>query len=275
MKSYKKLIVRLIALCTLTVIMAVGCGKKQTDSSVEDVKGRGVLRVAILNYDTSLMYFDSEANAYRGLEAEVIDVIASALGVEVEYVPTAKDQMFNAVNVGNADIAIGYIDENNTNISTVAKTMSYGGEDLYIVSPRGVYASNLNVFDKKVVGVSTLIDANAYGNLYTSGVEDVLKYNGTQSVIADLKSNKIAGYICYRSEGSAIAESGEFQIQSCKELEREAFVIISSKSSGNLIVGCNNHIEAYLTGEELPTWVKAQLEEENKKKVDDNSLYKN
>lgn len=273
MKSYKRLIVSLAAMCMLVATMMVGCGKKQEDNSVDAIQSRGTLRVAILNYDTSLMYFDSEANAYRGLEAEVVDVIANALGVEVEYIPTTKEQLYNSVNVGSADIAIGYIDTNSSNISTVSKTISYGGEDLYVVSPRGIYAGNLNVFEKKAVGVSGLIDANAYGNLYTSGIDDVLLYNGTQSVIDSLRNNSIAGYVCYRSEGSAIAETGEFQIQSCYDLEREEFVIISSKSNGNLITGCNNHIKAYLKGEELPRWIAAQIEEEKKHKVDDNSLF--
>lgn len=277
MKVLSKKIVSLSLLMVMLISMLSGCGLQgQADTSVADVQARGVLKVAIPDYDTSLLYYNDNVQAYRGLEAEVIDVIAQGLGVSVEYIPCTKEQMYNSISLGSADLAIGYIDENSSNASGFARTMSYGGENLYIVSPRGVYAGNLNVFDGKVVGVSSLIDSAAYGPLYVSGVENVMIYNSTASISEALQNNSIAGYLCYRSEGEVLTSSGDFQIQSSKELSREYFVIIALPTYYGLVNSCNDSINGYLEGEILPTWIQ---EEQNKQDVQDgidsNSLFNN
>lgn len=273
MKSLFKRIVSTVVTSVMLLTIATGCGNQVEDLSVNNIRTRGSIRVAIPNYDSSLLYFDEKAQAYRGKEAEVVDVIATALGVTAEYIPSTKEQMYNSLTIGSADIIIGYLDANSANIANYGKTVSYGGENLYVISPRGVYVGNLGVFSGKIVGVSSLIDSSAYGNVYTSGVESVQLYNNTESVIEALKSGAIAGYICYRSEGDVIASSGEFQIQSCNDLKREEFVVAMLPTASNLLIGCNNHIEAYLEGTELPTWIEYELEEQKKNEVDSNSLF--
>lgn len=275
MKVLSKKIVSLSLLMIILVSMLAGCGmQKQVDTSVSDVQSRGVLRVAVPDYDTSLLYYNSSVQAYRGLEAEVIDVIAQGLGVSVEYIPCTREQMYNSISLGSADLAIGYIDENSSNASSYARTISYGGENLYIVSPRGVYAGNLNVFEKKVVGVSSLIDSAAYGALYVSGVENVMIYNSTASISEALLNNSIAGYLCYRSEGEVLTSSGDFQIQSSKELSREYFVAIALPTYYGLINSCNDSINGYLEGEILPTWIQEeQNKQEQQDEIDNNSLF--
>lgn len=275
MKSHMRMLVSTIAMCILTMGLITGCGNKQKDNSVETVISQGTLKVAIPNYDTAFLYFDKNINQYRGIEAEVATVIAQDLGVSVEYLPVSKDSLTNEVKLGNADIAIGHIDTYNSDISSVLSSISYGGEDLYVISPRGIYVGNLDVFDKKPVGVSAVIDQSAYSGLYTSGAANVVSYSDTMSVVDALRNNSIAGYVCYRAEGAAIAESGEFQIQSCKDLPRESFVIISSQICGKLIEECNKCIEAYLNGEMIPEWVQAEDNVNMPQQIDGNSLYNN
>lgn len=273
MKSLFKRIVTLTVVSVMSVLVFAGCGNQQVDTSVNDIKTRGVLRVAIPNYNTSLLYYDDNAGAYRGKEAEVVDVIAQALGVTVEYTPSSKEQMYNSLTMGTADITVGYLDENSANLSNYYKTVSYGGENLYVVTPRGVYVGDLIVFSGKNVGVSSLIDSAAYSEVYTSGAAGVQLYNTTDSAREALKSGAIAGYVCYRSEGDVLVGTGEFQIQSCNELARENFVIAMLPTANNLLIGCNNHIEAYLEGTEVPTWVAEAIEEQKKQEKNSNSLF--
>ncbi|MBR6344110.1 MAG: transporter substrate-binding domain-containing protein [Lachnospiraceae bacterium] len=253
----KSLIKKITIACmtVLTAFIVAGCGNAQTDTSVTDIIARGSFRVAIPDYDTSLLYYDTEAGAFRGTEAEIIDVIASSLGVPVQYVEVPKAELMLAVANGNADVAIGYIDQNSSSLQNYGKTLSYGGENLYVVSPRGVYVGSLTVFKDNKVGVSNLIDQNAYGPVYNCGAAEVLIYDNSQSVIAALSNDEIEGYVCYQSEAQYLISTGDFQVQSCVDLEREEFVIGTLASNTELISGSNNLIKMYLEGKKAASWM--------------------
>ena len=253
----KKLLKKFTIACmtALTVFTITACGKGQTDTSVSDIVARGTFRVAIPEYDTSLLYYDAEAGAFRGTEAEIIDVISVSLGVPVEYVEVPRGELLLAVANGNADMAIGYIDQNSSSLQNYGKTISYGGENLYVVSPKGVYVGSLTVFKDNKVGVSNLIDSNAYGSVYNCGAAEVLIYDNSQSVISALVNDEIEGYICYQSEAEYLISSGEFQVQSCADLDREEFVIATLASNTELISGSNNLIKMYLEGQKTASWM--------------------
>ena len=273
MRTFVKKIVSVSCMVAMLLCIMTGCGNQNVDTSVNDIRTRGVLKVAVPNYDTALLYKDETVNAYRGTEAEVVDVIAQALQVSVEYVPCTKDQMLNAVLVGTADLAIGYIDEQSNSISNLGKTISYGGENLYVVSPRGVFVGNLSVLSGKTIGVSSLIDPAAYGEVYTAGADGVLLYNATSAVVDAFHNGNIAGYICYRAEGATLSEDGEFQIQSSNDLSTENFVMVTLPTKTGLLAGCNSHIKAYLEGTELPTWVAERIEKEKQEESAAQSIF--
>lgn len=258
-KSFIKL--SLLFILILTMGMMAGCGAAAQDTSVGEIQSRGVFRVAIPDYDTSLLYYDTEAGAFRGTEAEVVDIIATSLGVPVEYVEVPKSDLLLAVSNQQADMAIGYIDKNSTAASSYGLTISYGGENLYVISPKGVYVGSLTVFKDNKVGVSNLIDASAYSPIYNCGAAEVLMYDNSQSVISALQNDDIKGYVCYQSEAKFLLSSGEFQVQSCVDLEREEFVMATFADRTELLAGCNNLIKGYLEGTKRASWVPAPEEE--------------
>lgn len=274
MKSFiKKAVVTF--LCTLmTGLFVTGCGQP-ADTSITDIRTAGILKVGIPNYDTDLLHFDTEANGFRGVEAEVIDVLSQGIKVPVEYVELDKAEMLNALNTGVIDIAIGYIDINSAAINTYGKSVAYGGEDLYVVTPRGVYAGSLRVFQDKTIGVSDLIDNAGYENVYSNGVVNVITFSDSQGVMQALNNNDIAGYICYKSEAVFLEQSGEYQIQSCIELPKEMFTIVMLPNRTELIGGCNALLDEYLNGETTPTWVTEKKEDDNKNAINAESLFNN
>lgn len=265
-----------IKICAITLSIAAcisGCGDKQEDTSVSDIQARGVMKVAVPDHDTSLLYYDNEALAYRGAEAELIDILSQSMGVPAEYVVVSDDQLINSLAVGGADIAIGYIDEQSAELSDYAKTISYGGEDLFVVSPRGMYVGSLTVLKDSTVGVSSRIDSHAYNEVYYSGAANVVVYSDSQSVLSAFQNDDIEGYICYRSEAEFLVESGELQVQSCRDLQRENFVIAMLPGKNLLLSGCNSLIEAYLSGDAVACW--NQVKDVPEEEVHSESLFEN
>ena len=239
------------------IVCLCGCGKPK-DQSVENIRSRGVLNVAIPNYDTSMLYYDEEAGAYRGEEAEIIDIIGSAIGVPVQYIPVDKAVLEQQVVLGTADIAIGRINQDSAAITDLGKTLSYGGEDLYVVTPRGVYCGDLSIFDNQTVGVSNMIYDSAYSALYYQNEIVINKYSSSDSVISDLSAGNIMGYVCYRAEAEYILSQGDFQIQNAPGITAESYVMVTAPESYALISGCNNRISAYLENSVSANWISAE-----------------
>lgn len=274
MKSVLKKIVLTVITASLAALTLIACGQP-ADTSITDIRNANVLKVGIPNYDTDLLYYDNESSSFRGVEAEIADVFSQGIQVPVQYVELSKDEMLNSLNAGAIDVAIGYIDINSSAIANYGKTISYGGEDLYLVTPRGIYAGSLKVFQSKSVGVSDLIDKAAYEAVYSNGVVNVFTYDNSQNVVSALRNQDIAGYICYKSEAQYLASSGEFQVQSCNDLKREEFTVVMLPNRTELINGCNSLIGEYLEGVTTPTWITNANEEDKKNNVNAESLFGN
>lgn len=277
MKTFIKKFLTLSACAVTSIFVLSGCGKEVQDTSVDDIRARGSFKVGILNYDTDLMYYDADIDAFRGTDAEVVDILSQSLGVPVEYTEmSSKDEMINAVKTGTIDIAIGNLNSSSQDIADLGKTLSYGNGNIYIVSPRGVYIGDLSVLKNQKVGVSQRLDKAAYENVYYSGATDVRIYSNSQSVYDALNDKTIAGYVCYKSEAQYLASDGSLQVQSCKKLPEENYVIVALPEKTRLIAGCNGLIESYLSGEAKTTW---QIQEEeataSANLVEDSKLFDN
>lgn len=247
----------------LSVVLAIGltaCGE-EPDYSVVNIQQAGVLRVAVPDYETSMFYYDAEAEDYRGTEAEVIDIIATAIGVPVEYTKFPKESLATAVLSGSADLAIGQIHADDMETQGVATSITYGSEKLYVVTPRGILAGDLKVFEDQGVGVSSRLTQKSFEKLiYVPGVT-LSTFNNSDTVIGALSYGNIRGYVCYESEANYIVENGDFQIQSTPGLLDEQFVIIMDPSKTNLIIGTNSKIKAFLNGEVTASWIVVESDE--------------
>lgn len=258
MKLVKRLGCLLIS--AMFVATVTGCGE-EPDYSVANIQAAGLLKVAVPDTDSALFYYDEEAEDYRGTEAEVIDIIAQALGVITEFYPMSSDSMAAAVLSGSCDLAIGHLRATDFKETGVAISKSYGGEKLYMVTPRGVYAGRLDIFANKAVGVSAGLSQEAFNELvYVSGIS-LSTFNDSDTVVGALSYGNIQGYVCYESEALYILENGDFQMQSTPGLLEEAYSIIADPIKVNLIIGTNSKIDDYLNGTRKASWITEESSE--------------
>ena len=87
-------------------VLTAGCAKK-TSGAVERIQALGNLRAAIV--DTQSRYTQLEGETLVGIEPELVQWIADALGVTVQYQVCNKSEALAAVAAGEADIALGCI----------------------------------------------------------------------------------------------------------------------------------------------------------------------
>ena len=89
----------------LVVLMLGGCDAVHHGEGLERVRKQGVLRVAV---DPSFPPFESidGSNQIVGLDIDLATLLAEQLGVEVQFVPTTYDGLYDALTTGRADVII-------------------------------------------------------------------------------------------------------------------------------------------------------------------------
>ncbi len=245
-EDMRKKIGCMVLFVLLYAVAAVGCGKKE-DQSVAEIQSGGVLRVAVPDTESVLFCQDEETGTYQGEEAELVALIAEALGVSVQYLPADRESFVGQLSAGEADIAIGSIMEDSYLVQNHLYSTSYGSGYVYVVTLRGLYAGDITVFSDKAVGVSAQLAPESANDLYAVDGITLQSYDNISSVSADLVGGKIAGYVCYQPEAEALLELGDYQAQDAVGVGREDYVILAPSGSSKLIEGVNLVIRQYRT----------------------------
>ena len=103
------------AICML--LLSTGCqatdesresssGAAQTQTKVEEIQARGVLKVGTAGDYQPMSYLDPQAGRYVGFDAELAEDLASSLGVDIEYVETSWPTLMDDTLAGKFDLAI-------------------------------------------------------------------------------------------------------------------------------------------------------------------------
>jgi cyclohexadienyl dehydratase len=91
----------------LATILALGPAQAQQASRLDDIVKRGSLRVGMTGDYLPFTYLDKATGKFRGFDVDMAEALGKALGVRVEYVPTAWPQLMKDFEADNFDIAMG------------------------------------------------------------------------------------------------------------------------------------------------------------------------
>ena len=85
---------------------AVWSAQRGLSGTLAEIRTRGVLRVGTAGDYQPMSYLDPESGRYVGFDAELAEDLASALDVELEYVPTSWPTLMEDTLSGKFDLAI-------------------------------------------------------------------------------------------------------------------------------------------------------------------------
>lgn len=236
------------ALIAAGILLTVsGCsGGKKTDR-VKMIQDAGVLKVAIV--DTNSRYTSLEGQTPVGLEPELVQTIAGALGVAPEYQIVSKDEALQAVSGGLADMAIGCINGSSRLTTEYQLSTAYGKGFFYAVTKKGDYTLTVGAFEDSSVGVDRGLDEDSRTQIYKASGVTVNEYGSAQEAAADIKDGRIRAYICYEDQAKALLEDSSLQVQNVANLEPEEFVILTGKGETTLGSGIDVLIRQFLEKE--------------------------
>lgn len=93
----------------LIACAAIAPGLAQTATKLEEIIARGVLRVGLSGDYRPFSMQDKATNQYSGIDVEMANSLAAALGVRLVIVPTTWRDLIADVNSGQFDIGMGGI----------------------------------------------------------------------------------------------------------------------------------------------------------------------
>jgi len=98
-----RMISRLMTAVVLMLVIFTACAAK--NQTLDRIRAAGVLRIAIDPSFSPFEFVDGE-NKPAGFDVDMALEIAEALGVELQFVTTGYDALYDALTVGRADIII-------------------------------------------------------------------------------------------------------------------------------------------------------------------------
>ncbi|HLZ01389.1 MAG TPA: transporter substrate-binding domain-containing protein [Bradyrhizobium sp.] len=101
----RNLIGRLI--CLLAALAVTVSAHAQQPSRLDQIISRGTLRVGTTGDYLPFTSLDKETRKFRGFDVDMAEALGKALGVKVEFVPTAWPQMMKDFEADKFDIAMG------------------------------------------------------------------------------------------------------------------------------------------------------------------------
>src|ERR1700704_1000230 len=98
---------RVFASLAMAVLWTVVAHAQPANSRLDDIIKRGTLRVGMTGDYRPFTYFDKTTSKFAGFDVDMAEALGKALGVRVEFVPTAWPQLMKDFEADNFDIAMG------------------------------------------------------------------------------------------------------------------------------------------------------------------------
>ena len=139
-------------------------------------------------------YHEESTNELIGFDIDFAEALAKEMGVEIEYVPTAWDGIFNGVNTGQYDMIISCVSITPERIEAFGMTNPYLSNGIVIVSAAdGEQATTIEQLDGKKVGVQlqTTADDAAHKFIADGTNIELSQYDSVMEAFASLKGGSI------------------------------------------------------------------------------------
>lgn len=97
----------LVGLALAFLINSAHAQPAPTSSRLDDIIKRGTLRVGTTGDYLPFTFLDKTTSKFKGFDVDMAEALGKALGVKVEFVPTAWPQLMKDFEADNFDIAMG------------------------------------------------------------------------------------------------------------------------------------------------------------------------
>lgn len=239
---------KIIAVLAVGLVLVVsGCSGKKSDG-IKEIQETGVLKTAIVNSENQ--YTSMNGTEPVGLEPELVEEIASALGVKAEYQVMSQEEALEAVSNGASDIAIGCINTSASLTENYLFTTAYGKGFFYVVTKKGDYAQSVGAFADSSIGMEGNLGDELRIQLSAADNITIHEYGNAETAAKDIEDGRIRAYVCGETQAKKLLADSAFQVQNLFHVNPAQYVIVTGKEENKLVSGMNTLIAQFLTKEE-------------------------
>lgn len=232
-----KKIFSMFIILVLSISVLAGCGQgasesKSTSSSNNSSKENSLDRVKkagkiIIGIDDTYppMEFKDKDNKLVGYDIDMANEIGKKLGIKVEFVPTAWDGIFMALQSKKFDVIHSSVSITDERKKTMIFTEPYiyGGNAIFVKADNTTVNSQ-DDFKGKIIGCQVGTTAqDALSKI--SGMKEVKKYNGMTEAFLDLKNGRIDAVV-------SDPQVGDYYIASQKDKFKKIKSLLSQEPIG-------------------------------------------
>ena len=199
-----KKILALIMVMLLAVGLA-GCASKTEEATAtpatnteanapEATPEKMVIKIGTDDAYPPFEYHEEATNDLIGFDVDFAKALAEEIGVEIEYVPTAWDGIFNGVNTGQYDMIISCVSITPERIKGFGMSNPYLSNGIVIVSAAdGEQATSIDQLAGKKVGVQLETTADIAAKKFIADGTDISlsQYDSVMEAFAALKGGSI------------------------------------------------------------------------------------
>src|SRR5207249_4583155 len=105
----RRLMFRMLIGLTVAALLTVSAHAQQpaASSRLDDIIKRGTLRVGMTGDYKPFTYLDKTTQQFSGFDVDMAEALGKALGVKIEFVPTAWPKLMKDFEADQFDIAMG------------------------------------------------------------------------------------------------------------------------------------------------------------------------
>ena len=240
-----KKVLALISAAILSVACLAACGSSSgaNTSSAADSSAKETLTMVTNAEFPPYEYY--EGDNVVGIDAEIAQLIADKLGMDLEIVDVAFESIVPGVQAGKYDMGMAGMTVSEERLESVNFSSSYAtGVQVVIVKEDGPIAS-LDDISGKMIGVQT----NTTGDIYASGDygdEYVTRYDNGALAVEGLKSGKVDCVIIDNEPAKAYVAANEGLKILDTEYTVEDYAICFAKENTELQEKVNGALEVLI-----------------------------
>lgn len=112
----RRVFITVLSIMICLLLLSAGCQARdnvpvssdapEAETKLDEIRGRGVLKVGTTGDYKPMSYLDPETGRYIGFDAELAEDLADALGVDIEYVETSWPTLMDDTLAGKFDLAV-------------------------------------------------------------------------------------------------------------------------------------------------------------------------
>lgn len=141
--------------------------------------------------------FEDATGALTGFEVDLVNLVAKQVGKTPRFTPMPFNSLFNAVQSGRAELAIGTITVTKKRLESVAFSQPYFDSNQCLITSAGSAVKGIS----DLSGVAVAVVTGSTGEIWASthqqekGIAEIRRYDSTNEAMLDIATGRITAYV--------------------------------------------------------------------------------